>query len=120
MGHRREVFVAFLASGALWVSVLGLFLSNLVLAGIAAAYVALGAWLLARDETRRTRTVALLWVVAVLIWIALLAPVATLLGAIAAGLVIGSLLFGLWAGPALLVLQFIVEGRRPSQRAAQA
>lgn len=117
MQMRRDVLMAFLASGALWVVALGLFLGNVVLAGIAAVYVVLGAWLFARDGAKRVRTAVLLWGAAVLIWIALLAPMATLLGAMMAGVLVGSGLFALWAVPPVLMLAHLGD-QRPRLRIA--
>lgn len=119
MTLKREVLMAFGATGAAWVAVSAVFLGDIVLPAFAAVFVIAATALLARADARFGTSMKLVWGGAMLVGIALivlpgLEPSATplygvLLLAVPVGAVLGSLLFALWAVPALAVL-FILEG----------
>lgn len=109
---RKDVLLVFAAVGVMWAVVAGVIMRDAVLPGIAALYVVLGSVLLARAGERMPRMLNVLWALAVLIWFAVLLPITSLGLAAGVGAVMGSLLFGVWTGPSLMILQFLKEGRR--------
>jgi hypothetical protein len=111
----RARLIAFLASGVTWITGVSLGLhTGLFLGLIAAGYVAVASLALALASPRTGMTLAVLWGSAVALWSLILFPLAGLWLSLAAGLIIGTVCFGVWMGAGFLLLHAF--GRQGSAR----
>lgn len=115
---RKDVLFVFGTIGAIWVVVAVLIMRDLALPGLAAIYVAVGSFRLARSGDRMPQTVNLMWAAAVVLWIAVMLPFTDFGLAVVVGAIWGSLMFGLWSGPSLMILR-LIDGERRALRASR-
>lgn len=111
----RARLLAFLGSGGIWITGAAFGLATgLVLSLIAAGYVLVGSIALAITRGRTGGMLAFLWGCAVALMAAVLIPVGGYL-AVPAGLILGTVCFGLWAGAGFLLLLAFTGSRLPAR-----